>query len=66
MSSPPPSAISSSDAVYLPLFLIIPPTLPRPSKRSVFSITVTSAPAFLALIAAAQPDQPPPTMITFI
>lgn len=53
IKSPAPRAINSSLAVYRPLFLMIPPTLPRPSSISVFSYKVTSAPAFLAVMAAA-------------
>ena len=60
-----PRHIASSQAVYLPLFLIIPPTFPRPINKSVFSRITTSAPAFDALIAAAHPAQPPPITTTF-
>ena len=59
-SSDAPSAIFSSAAVNLPLFRIIPPTLPSPRSRSVFSRSVTSCPCFTARTAAAHPDQPAP------
>ena len=66
-SSPPPSAIISSAAVYRPLLRMMPPTSPVPSSSSVRSISTTrSAPALRAAMAAAQPDQPPPTMITWL
>jgi hypothetical protein len=45
---------------------MIPPALPHPSNISVFSIRQTSAPAFLAAIAAAVPAHPPPMIITLI
>ena len=64
-SSPPPMAIISSVAVYLPLFLMMPPTRPVPSSISVLSSRVTSAPSFFASIAAAHPDQPPPAITIF-
>lgn len=57
-------AIFSSAAVNLPLFLMIPPTFPSPSSKSVFSSNTTSAPAFLADRAAAHPDHPPPITTT--
>ena len=64
-SSFAPRAMASSQAVYRPLFLIIPPTLPSPINKSVLSNKTTSHPAFFALIDAAHPAHPPPITTTF-